>query len=86
MVDAREIRKLYTAKERLPEWSTPVFVVNQDAKGLLGRMVCAYGPVNKCSEISTYPSTDPGEAFRQTAGKSQHTIIDAIWGLYTVPS
>ena len=47
-----KVRKVDTARERLPEWSTPVFVVDQDAKGLLGRMVCAYGPVNKCLEIS----------------------------------
>ena len=56
-----------------------MFVVDQDAKGLLGRMVCAYGPVNKCLELSTFPSADPEEAFRQAAGKDHHTLIDAIW-------
>ena len=25
-------------EEKLPEWATPVFVVDQDAKGLLGRL------------------------------------------------
>ena len=75
-----KIRKINTDKERLPEWATPVFVVDQDAKGLLGRMVCAYGPVNKCLELSTFPSADPEEAFRQAAGKDHHTLIDAIWG------
>ena len=44
-------------KEGRPEWSTPVFVVDQDAKGALGRLVCAYGPVNKELEICLlYPS------------------------------
>ena len=57
-----------------------MFVVDQDAKGMLGRMVCAYGPVNKCLKISTFPSADPEEAFRQAAGKDHHTLIDAIWG------
>ena len=75
-----KVRKMDLSKERLPEWSTPVFVVDQDAKGLLGRMVCAYGPVNKNLEISTFPAADPVEAFRQAAGKTHHTTIDAIWG------
>ena len=30
-------RKIDTSKEPLPEWSTPVFVVDQDVKGLLWR-------------------------------------------------
>ena len=75
-----KMRKIDTRKEPLPEWSTPVFVVDQDAKGLLGRMVCAYGPVNKNLEISTFPSADPSEAFKNAAGKRHHTVIDAIWG------
>ena len=41
-------------KEPIPDWSTPVFIVDQDAKGMLGRMVCAYGPVNKQLEINTF--------------------------------
>ena len=57
-----------------------MFVVDQDAKGLLGRLGCAYGPVNKCLEITTFPSADPEEAFRQAAGKPHHSVIDAIWG------
>ena len=73
-------RKIDTSKEPLPEWSTPVFVVDQDAKGLLGRLVCAYGPVNKNLEITTFPSADPDAAFRAAAGKEHHTLIDAIWG------
>ena len=64
----------------LPEWSTPIFVVDQDAKGVLGRMVCAYGPVNKCLAISTYPSADPKLAFKAAEGKRHHTTVDAIWG------
>ena len=34
-----KMRKVDTSKEDLPEWSTPVFIVDQDAKGVLGRMV-----------------------------------------------
>ena len=74
-----KLRKITPAKEPLPEWSTPVFVADQDAKGLLGRMVCAYGPANKNQEISTFPSADPEAAFNQAAGKTHHTTIDAIW-------
>ena len=73
-------RKMDPLKERLPEWSTPVFVVDQDAKGLLGRMVCAYGPVNKNLETATFPSADPEQAFRMAEGRSHHTLVDAIWG------
>jgi hypothetical protein len=75
-----KLRKIDTLKEGLPDWSTPVFVVDQDAKGLLGRMVCAYGPVNKELEISTFPSADPQTAFDAAAGKAHHTLVDAIWG------
>ena len=55
-----------------------MFVVDQDAKGLLGRMVCAYGPVNKELEISTFPSADPARAFDIAAFKSHHSVVDAI--------
>ena len=75
-----KLRKIEVGKEQLPEWSTPVFVVDQDAKGLLGRMVCAYGPVNACLEISTFPAADPQEAFDTAAFKGHHTVVDAIWG------
>jgi hypothetical protein len=34
-----KLRKINVEREALPEWSTPVFIVDQDAKGLLGRMV-----------------------------------------------
>ena len=43
----------------MPEWAIPVFVVDQDAKGLLGRLVCAYGVVNSAMELPTFPSADP---------------------------
>ena len=70
-----KLRKIDTSRERLPEWATPVFVVDQDAKGLLGRMVCAYGPVHKCLEITTFPSADPDAAFQQAAGKAARITI-----------
>ena len=75
-----KLRKIHVRKESLPEWSTPVFVADQDAKGLMGRMVCAYGPVNKELECSTYPSADPASAFDLAAFKRHHTVVDAIWG------
>ena len=55
-------------------------MVDQDAKGLLGRMVCAYGPVNKELEVATFPSADPQRAFEVAVGKKHHTLADAIWG------
>ena len=79
-VEQGKLRKIDTLKEGLPDWSTPVFVVDQDAKGLLGRMVCAYGPVNKELEVATFPSADPKVAFEIAAGKDHHTLVDAIWG------
>jgi hypothetical protein len=75
-----KLRKIDVQKEGLPEWSTPVFVVDQDAKGALGRLVCAYGPVNKELEITTFPSADPTRAFQMAAFKRHHTVVDAIWG------
>ena len=64
-----KLRRIRVGEEALPEWSTPVFIVDQDAKGLLGRMVCAYGPVNSCLEITTFPSADPQVAFDIAAFK-----------------
>ena len=76
-----KLRKIRPEKgEPLPEWATPVFVVDQDAKGLLGRLVCAYGVVNAAMELSTLPSADPQRAFDMAAGKQHHTVVDAIWG------
>lgn len=75
-----KMRKIDPLVEPLPEWSTPVFIVDQDAKGLLGRMVCAYGTVDKELEIPTFPSADPERAFALAAGKDHHTVVDAIWG------
>ena len=75
-----KLRAVDTLKEQLPEWTTPVFIVDQDAKGLLGRLVCAYGPVNNALEIPSFPSADPIRAFEMAAGKSHHTVVDAIWG------
>ena len=43
-------------------------------------MVCAYGPVNKELEVTTFPSADPVRAFELAAFKSHHTVVDAIWG------
>ena len=74
------MRKIEIAKEGLPEWATPVFVVDQDAKGVLGRMVCAYGPLNKELLISSFPSADPTRAFSLAAFKKHHSVVDAIWG------
>ena len=62
------------------DFSAPVFVVDLDAKSLLGRMKCAYGPVNKELEVATFPSADPQGAFEVAAGKKHHTLVDAIWG------
>ena len=75
-----KLKKIDTLKEGLPDFSTPAFVVDQDAKGMLGRMVCAYGPVNKQLKVATFPSADPQRAFEIAAGKDHHTLVDAIWG------
>ena len=75
-----KLRKIDAVKEGLPDFSTQVFVVDQDAKGMLGRMVCAYGPVNKQLKVATFPSADPQRAFEMAAGKGHHILVDAIWG------
>ena len=61
-------------------WSTPVFLVDQDGKRLMGRMVCSYGAVNACMEQPSFPSADPQHAFEMAAGKNHHSVVDAIWG------
>ena len=79
-----KLRKIDTAKDQLPEWSTPVFVVDQDAKRLLGRMVCAYGPVNKELEISTFPSADPARAFDIAAFKIASQCRGCYLGVHAI--
>ena len=73
-----KLRKVDTAKDQLPGWSTVVFVVDQDAKGLLGSCMC--GPVNGGLEISTFPSAAPARAFDIASLESQHSALDAILG------
>ena len=65
-IEEGKLRRVEPEKgEKLPEWATPVFVVDQDAKGMLGRLVCAYGVVNSAMELPTFPSADPQrEGFR----------------------
>ena len=36
--------------------------------------------MDKCLELSTFPSADPDAAFKPAAGKDHPTLIDAIWG------
>ncbi len=62
-------------------------MADQDAKGLLGRLICAYGPVNKELELSTCPSAEPARAFEVAASKKHHTVVYAIWGYtYVIPN
>ena len=60
-------------------WSVPVCIVDQDGKGLMGRMVC--WTVNACLEQPYFPSADSQRAFAMAAGKNHHSVIDAIWFL-----
>ena len=55
-------------------------MVDQDAKGLLGRLVCAYGVVNAAMETPAFPSADPQRAYDMAAFKKHHTLVDAVWG------
>jgi hypothetical protein len=76
-----KLRKLDpTNGDPLPEWTTPVFIVDQDAKGALGRMVCAYGLVNSAMELPSFPSADPKAAFDRAAGCGHLSLVDALWG------
>ena len=75
-----KMREVDTVKEGPTEWASPVFVVDQDAKGLLGRMVNACGKVNDQLKTASFPSADVIETWRRAAGCEHHTVIDAIWG------
>ena len=61
-------------------WSTPVFIVDQDGKGLMGRMVCSYGTVTACLEQPSFTSADPQRALEMAAGEKHNSVVDAIWG------
>ena len=64
-----KLRKIDPDKEGLPEWATPVFVVDQDAKRVVGRLVCSCGAVNKNLEAPIFPTADPQRAFELAAGE-----------------
>ena len=64
----------------LPEWLSALFVVDQRGKGLLGRMVAAYGPVNAGMIGTGAPAPDVEGAFRSSSGCRFHTTVDLVWG------
>ena len=61
-------------------WSTPVFIVDQGGKGLMGRMACSCGTVDACLEQPSFPSADPQQAFEMASGEKHHSVVDAISG------
>ncbi len=61
------MRKVDVVKEGATEWASPVFVVDQDAKGQLGRMVNACVKANAQLAPASYPSADVQEAWRKAA-------------------
>ena len=75
-----KLKPLDIRVEKLPDWSTPAFVVDHTRKGLLGRMVCAFGPLNHALVPVSFPSADPEGAFQACAGKKYHATCDCIWG------
>ena len=74
-----KLQIIETAKDGLPDFSTLTFVVDEGSKGMLGRMVCVYGAVNKQLKVATFPGADHQRTF-EFAGKDHHTLVDAIWG------
>ena len=49
----------------------------------MGRMICFYGVAKHCQEAPAFPSADPRRVFEMAAGRSHHSVVDAIWG-YTL--
>ena len=64
----------------LPEWMSASFVVDQKGKGLVGRMVTAYGIVNDNTIGTAAPAPNVEAAFASTSGKNYHTTLDLVWG------
>ena len=59
-------------------WATLVCVVDQDGKGLMGRIVCSFWTVNSCHEQPSFPSANPQRAFEMAAGKNHQSVVDSI--------
>ena len=55
-------------------------MVDHTRKGLLGRMVCAFGPLNQALVPVSFPSADPEAAFQACAGKQYDATCDCMWG------
>merc|ERR1712020_427724 len=75
-----KMRKVNVVEEGPTQWASPVFVVDQDAKGRLGRMVNVCGKVNSQLAPASYPSADAQAAWQRAASCACHSLCDADWG------
>lgn len=69
------------AKHRLPDRLSALFIDHQKNKGLLGRMVTAFGYLNDKIAYAVAPAPDVEAAFRVAPGKHFHSAMDMVWGL-----
>lgn len=74
-------RVMYDPKRHeLPEHLSAMFCVDQKGKGLLGRVVTAYGVVNDATVPTSAAAPDVERAFRSSVGHRLHTTCDLVWG------
>jgi hypothetical protein len=79
---SKRMIKIETAIEGSTEWSTAAFIVDQDYKGLLGRIVCAFGPASDALELMAYPSDDPEMASRSCSELTHHSQCDVVMSFH----
>ena len=70
------------AIHELPQWLSAVFVGDQKNKGLLGRIITAYGYVNDQCVTAAAAAPDVEGAFRASSGRRLHTTVDMVWGYH----
>ncbi len=62
------------------EYGSPSFVVDSEAKGLLGRPVRDYRYPNEQTEDIAWPSANADECLTRAQQGAVHTQLDCIWG------
>jgi hypothetical protein len=66
------------------DWATRAFVVDSPGKGILGRLVCTFVPLNNMTVKSAWPIPSVNHIFAIMAGSVMFSTMDAVDGFYRV--
>ena len=67
-----------------PSWGSPSFIVDSDAKGLLGRPVRDYRYVNQSTEDVAWPAPSAERCLQRAQAACLQSCLDCVWGFTQV--